>query len=192
MIRIGDWSITLKTVKTIDIVLKGRIVPHPRKYPLDHAFRQSLYIFNRSGMILKTKCLFQALKEKCFQVKALRLPQYFYYCLFFMGLIGSPAWGDLAMAFNPPGPEGRLKAIGPMAGLPETLRLALDPGTDFELIPPPKPGDWLAAHPEPGQSFEEFVRSRPNRPDQTRSQIYLYPLGHFSPEGSPPVEFLNA
>ncbi len=61
------------------------------------------------------------------------------------------------MAFKPPGPEERLKAIGPMAGLPETLRLALDPGTDFEPIPPPKPGDWLAAHPEPGQNFEEFV-----------------------------------
>ena len=55
------------------------------------------------------------------------------------------------MAFHPPGPEERAKAIGPMAGLPETLRLALDPGTDFEPIPPPKPGDWLAATPNPGR-----------------------------------------
>jgi archaemetzincin len=67
----------------------------------------------------------------------------------------------------------------------------LDPGTDFEPNPPPKPGDWLAAHPESGQSFEEFVRSRPNRPDQTRNKIYLHPLGDFLPEGSPPVEFLK-
>ena len=65
----------------------------------------------------------------------------------------------------------------------------MDPGTDFEPNPPPKPGDWLAAHPESGQSFEEFVRSRPNRPDQARNQIYLYPWGDFPPEGSPPVEF---
>ena len=95
------------------------------------------------------------------------------------------------MGFKPPGHEERLKAIGSMAGLPETLRLALDPGTDFEPIPPPKPGDWLAAHPEPGQTFEEFVCSRPNRPDQTRNKIYLFPLGEFSLEGSPPVEILN-
>jgi archaemetzincin len=67
----------------------------------------------------------------------------------------------------------------------------LDPGTDFGPIPPPKPGDWLAAHSEPGQSFEEFIGSKPNRPDQTRNQIYLYPLGDFPPDKSPPVEFLK-
>ena len=95
------------------------------------------------------------------------------------------------MAFEPPGPQGRLEAIGPMAGLPETLRLALEPGTDFESIPPPKPEDWLAAHPESGQTFDEFLRSRPNRPDRTRNRIYLFPLGDFPPEGSPPLEFLK-
>jgi len=95
------------------------------------------------------------------------------------------------MAFEPPGPQESFKAIGPMAGLPETLRLALEPGTDFEPIPPPKPGDWLAAHPESRQTFEEFLRSRPNRPDRTRNRIYLFPLGDFPPEGSPPLEFLK-
>jgi hypothetical protein len=59
----------------------------------------------------------------------------------------------LAMAFKPPGPEERLQAIGPTAELPKALRLALDPGTGFDPIPPPRPGDWLAAHPEPGQTF---------------------------------------
>lgn len=78
-----------------------------------------------------------------------------------------------------------------MAGLPESLRLALEPWTDFEPIPPPKPGDWLAVHPEPGQTFEEFVHSKPNRPDRTRNRIHLFPLGGFPREGSPPVEFLK-
>ncbi len=95
------------------------------------------------------------------------------------------------MAFQPPGIQERVKAIGPMTGLPETLRLALDPETDFEPIPSPKPGDWLAAQQERGQTFEEYVRSRPNRPDRIRNRIYLSPLGDFSPEGSPPVEFLK-
>jgi archaemetzincin len=95
------------------------------------------------------------------------------------------------MPFKPPGPEERLQAIGPVAGLPEALRLALDPGTDFEPIPPPRPGDWLATHPERGQTFQEFVRSNPNRPDRTRNKIYLLPLGGFSPQGSPPVELLK-
>ncbi|MDH4265187.1 MAG: archaemetzincin [Deltaproteobacteria bacterium] len=123
----------------------------------------------------------------------MRLPKLYYSCFFSITLlfIGSTPWGELAMAFEPPGPEERLKAIGPMAGLPEALRLALDAGTDFEPIPSPKPEDWLAAHPEPGQTFEEFVRSKPNRPDRTRNRIYLFPLGDFSPEGSPPVELLK-
>jgi archaemetzincin len=126
-------------------------------------------------------------------VKALGLQKFYYSCLFSIALlfIAGTHWGELAMAFDPPGLEERLKAIGPMAGLPGLLRLALNPGTDFEPIPPPKPGDWLAAHPEPGQTFEEFIRSRPNRPDQTRNQIYLYPWGDFPPEGGPPVEFLK-
>ncbi|NWF56332.1 MAG: hypothetical protein HXY45_16220 [Syntrophaceae bacterium] len=95
------------------------------------------------------------------------------------------------MAFQPPGPEERLEAIGPTAGLPAILRLALDPGTDFEPIPAPRTGDWLAAHPEPGQSFEEFIRSRPNRPDHPRNRVYLYPLGNFPLDKSPPVDFLK-
>jgi hypothetical protein len=70
-----------------------------------------------------------------------------------------------AMDFKPPGAAERLRAIGSTRGLPETLRLALDPGSDFEPLPAPKPGDWLAVHLEPGQTFDDFGRSKPNRPD---------------------------
>src|SRR5439155_25869399 len=48
-------------------------------------------------------------------------------------------------------------------------------------MPTPGPNDWLAAHREPGQTFEQFQRSWPNRPNAQRRTIYLQPLGA-SPE----------
>lgn len=47
----------------------------------------------------------------------------------------------------------------------------------FTLKSPPKPGDWMAEHPEPPQSFGEYVAARPWRPTQGRHTIYLAPLG---------------
>lgn len=45
----------------------------------------------------------------------------------------------------------------------------------------PEPGDWLDTHPEPGQTFDEYRLSNPNRPTSTRNTIYLQPLGRFRP-----------
>jgi hypothetical protein len=84
--------------------------------------------------------------------------------------------------FKPPNASERLKAIGSTKGLPENLRKALEPGGDFEPIPIPKPGDWLAVHRETGQTFDEFEKSKQNRPDNIRRKIYLQPLGEF-PKG---------
>ena len=95
------------------------------------------------------------------------------------------------MDFKPPGATERLRAIGSTRGLPETLRLALDPGSDFEPIPAPKPGDWLAVHQEPGQTFDDFARSHPNKPDGTRNKIYPQPVGRFPKDQSPGVERLK-
>jgi archaemetzincin len=98
----------------------------------------------------------------------------------------------LAMAFRPPNPEEALRAIGSTRGLPMILQRAFDPGTDFSLIPVPKPGDWLAEHPERGQTFDDFKRLSPTKPDTLRDKIYLQPLGEF-PEGrSVPLETLKA
>jgi archaemetzincin len=44
----------------------------------------------------------------------------------------------------------------------------------------PGPGDWLASHEEPGQTYSEYVLSRPIRPDARRRVIYIQPLGDFS------------
>ena len=101
--------------------------------------------------------------------------------MFFLALVAT-----LAMNFKPPATSERLRAIGSTRELPENLRKALEPGGDFEPIPIPKPGDWLAVHREAGQTFDEFVRSKPNRPDKIRSKIYLQPLGEF-PKGQIPL-----
>ena len=97
----------------------------------------------------------------------------------------------LAMDFRPPTPAESLQAIGSTRGLPKTLQRALDPGGDFDHIPVPRPGDWLAVNPEPGQSYDDFVKSRPDKPDGGRSKIYLQPLGEFSEDRSPSVETLR-
>lgn len=81
--------------------------------------------------------------------------------------------------FAPPDHAQQLSAIGSTAGLPEALQRALDPQDDFRPMPEPGPSDWLANHSEAGQTFDQFCRSRPNRPDKHRSKIYLLPLGSF-------------
>ncbi|HUT14547.1 MAG TPA: archaemetzincin [Thermoguttaceae bacterium] len=44
----------------------------------------------------------------------------------------------------------------------------------------PQPGDWLDQHHEPGQTFRQYVYSRPIKPDEQRRIIYIQPLGDFS------------
>jgi len=45
----------------------------------------------------------------------------------------------------------------------------------------PRPGDWLASHREPGQTFQQYIASKPVVPDDRRRLIYIQPLGQFSP-----------
>jgi archaemetzincin len=90
------------------------------------------------------------------------------------------------MDFKPPTDSEKLQAIGSTNGLPEALRKALEPGTQFEPVAIPKSGDWLAEHQEAEQGFDEFIRFRPNRPDKNRKKIYLQPLGQF-PNGQVPL-----
>lgn len=43
----------------------------------------------------------------------------------------------------------------------------------------PRPGDWLASHDEPGQSFAQYARSKPNRLTEQRNVLYVQPIGVF-------------
>ncbi|MDX1665290.1 MAG: archaemetzincin [Candidatus Promineifilaceae bacterium] len=93
-------------------------------------------------------------------------------------------------SFLPPEREQRLQAIGPVDDLPASLRRAFTPADNFDPIPPPSPSDWLANHPEPGQSFQEWLAARPLWPDSRRQTIYLQPLEDFTGETAPALDQL--
>jgi archaemetzincin len=86
------------------------------------------------------------------------------------------------MRFVPPGPEERLHAIGPLAGLPSNLQRALSPGEDFDPVPPPARLDWLNVARERGQSFERFTRGTTRQGSDALRRICIQPLGSFSTE----------
>ncbi len=92
--------------------------------------------------------------------------------------------------FRPPSAGERIAAIGDTSGLPVTLRRALVPGEDFEPLARPGRLDWLANHPEPGQTFDQFTRVGTNRPDAHRRVLYLQPLGAFAPD-APRLDLLS-
>ncbi|MFC7773011.1 archaemetzincin [Flavobacterium sp. GCM10027622] len=48
----------------------------------------------------------------------------------------------------------------------------------------PIPGEWLADHPEKGQTFEEYVKLKPMRPEKIRNKIYILPMGDFTAQES--------
>ncbi|MCX5654119.1 MAG: archaemetzincin [Planctomycetota bacterium] len=52
----------------------------------------------------------------------------------------------------------------------------------FSPMPVPQPGDWMQAHPEAAQSFQEYVASRPVRPTAGRHTVYLSQLGPMAPK----------
>src|SRR5205085_4097676 len=95
-------------------------------------------------------------------------------------------------AFAPPSQKTIHDAIGDLSGLPVLLQRAFAPDAgSFDPLPSPAANDWLAVHDEPGQTFDEFEASRPNRPAQGRRIIYLQPLGDFAPERSPSIDKLR-
>lgn len=49
-----------------------------------------------------------------------------------------------------------------------------------EPLPAPRPGDWLAEHPESGQTFDEYLMARPVRRGDKLTTIYLCLVGDFN------------
>lgn len=84
----------------------------------------------------------------------------------------------------PPDARARARAVGRLMNLDGGLQAAFDPGA-FTPIAAPLAGDWLAQHQEAGQSFDQYVRGRPNRPSAARRTLYLVPIGPPT-ERSPP------
>lgn len=98
----------------------------------------------------------------------------------------------MAVRFKVPTQPDIISAIGDVKGLAPPLQRAFRPNADFEPISAPKPGDWLAEHPENGQTFEAYAASRPTCPDKRRNVIYLQPLGAFLKDRSPDLGLLQA
>lgn len=95
------------------------------------------------------------------------------------------------MSFTPPTPDERKQAIGPLERLPPRLERAFTSAGHFDPLPPPGPHDWLANHPEPGQSFREWHKSDRVQPDERRQTIYLQPLESFTGGESPALDDLH-
>lgn len=93
--------------------------------------------------------------------------------------------------FVPPNAERRRNAVGSLKNLTGPTKRAFESEELFEPMTAPKRGDWLSEHPEKGQTFDQFVGSRPEKPDARRSTIYLVPFGEFDPEWSPKLSDLE-
>lgn len=98
---------------------------------------------------------------------------------------------DSQPRFDPPSSEDRTKAIGTMGHLPSILRLAFQEGESFSPLPRPGPSDWLANHEEDGQTYDQYQRSRRNRPSESRNSIYIQPMGEFPDSSSPDLKLLQ-
>jgi archaemetzincin len=81
-----------------------------------------------------------------------------------------------AMQFLPKETE-RISAAGPMRDIPDALRRALEPDGWFEPLPEPGPNDWLANHPEKGQTFDDYIACGLHVREARRRRLYLQPLG---------------
>jgi archaemetzincin len=46
---------------------------------------------------------------------------------------------------------------------------------------PPQPDDWLAHHPEGGQTFPAFLASQLDPPNPQRNRLYIVPIGDMTP-----------
>jgi archaemetzincin len=97
---------------------------------------------------------------------------------------------SLIMAFELPTHKETLLAIGSTNALPDSLQRALSID-DFAPITVPKPNDWLAEHHENGQTYDDFLQSDHNSPDEIRNIIYLQPIGQFRQSQSPSLDLLK-
>src|SRR5215469_12791404 len=65
-----------------------------------------------------------------------------------------------------------------MPALYRELEAKLRPLAD--PLPPPRPGDWLAEHDEPGQTFAEYLDAHPVRKSDDLHTVYLCLVGDFT------------
>ena len=74
-------------------------------------------------------------------------------------------------------PAAASKAREPNAMIPELRQAILRLTPLYKPLEKPGPGDWLAQHKEPGQTFAEYLGCRPVTPRGRRSVLYVQALG---------------
>ncbi|MEJ6830652.1 MAG: archaemetzincin [Akkermansiaceae bacterium] len=106
------------------------------------------------------------------------------------GLFITLALVPVVWAFTAMTKPGMESAVGSTKSLPLHLQEAFSI-SGFDPIPEPGSGDWLASQNEPGQTYAQFVKTRPLKPGaQGRKFIYLQPLGDF-PKEAPQMTVLQ-
>lgn len=82
------------------------------------------------------------------------------------------------------------EALGDVEDIPEDLQ-PLFVSFGVPELPEPGPDDWLSYYDEPGETFDEYVRSRPNLPTESRNILYIQPLGESADFTLPTLEQLE-
>jgi archaemetzincin len=86
----------------------------------------------------------------------------------------------LAACSDPQEPPAAPVVARPSAAGPDVrLQRAFEPAGHFAPVPKPQPGEWLYEHEEEGQTFEQYIASRPNIPAR-HEKIYVLPIGDLS------------
>jgi archaemetzincin len=93
-------------------------------------------------------------------------------------------------AFRVPSSSEQAQAVGSLEGLPLVQQRAFAITNDFATIRKPAPNDWLGAHFEVSQTYDDFRRAKRNVPASTAATIYVLPLGEFKGD-SPRLEDLR-
>jgi archaemetzincin len=95
------------------------------------------------------------------------------------------------MAFEIPDKAQRTSAAGSLLSLSPKLRRAFSDGGEFN--PKREPGglDWLGQHGEPGQTYDQYLASRPNMPGSSRKKLYILPMGKFDKGTAPDLQKLK-
>ncbi len=87
-------------------------------------------------------------------------------------------------AFEAPTRSDRIAAVGDLRYLPDEEKRAFFQSSSFQSKRPPGSSDWLASHREPGQTFDQFLRTRRNLFQAPHTVLYIQPIGTFDGEAS--------
>ncbi|MCW1915008.1 archaemetzincin [Luteolibacter sp. GHJ8] len=102
------------------------------------------------------------------------------------------ALGSFAFAaFESPNKEARTAAVGSLVSLDPKLRRVFSDTGEFQAKKEPAFNDWLTLHQEDGQTFNQYISSRPNLPNGRRRKLYILPIGNFEKGIAPDLDLLR-